>query len=68
MSDDRLILTEAQKASPVWAAIERHLQTRLATFRKQNDDQPSEAATQKLRGRIAEVKALLAIADDPPRV
>jgi hypothetical protein len=65
---EKLYLTEAQKASPVWVLIERHIQGRLDDHRRKNDDQPSEAATQKLRGRIAELKALLEIASDPPTI
>lgn len=61
-----MYLTQTQRDSPLWGAISKHLQERLALLRKQNDDQPSESDTQKLRGRIREVKALMAIADDPP--
>ena len=63
---ERLYLTPAHKTTSTWALIEKHLKERLDLLRKQNDSQPSEAATQKLRGQIAEVKALLTIGEDPP--
>ena len=61
-------LTRSQRDTPVWSVIEKHLRERLDTLRRQNDKQDNEAATQLLRGRIVEVKALLSIGDDPPAI
>lgn len=69
MTDDdnaRLYLTAGQKAGTVWPLIEQHLHKRLARLRKQNDGDMPEAATARLRGRILEIKALIALGDDPP--
>lgn len=65
---DKLYLTEAQKASPLWFVIEQHMKARLEAHRKANDSAMNEADTQKLRGRIAEAKYVLELAADPPRL
>ena len=39
--------------------IERYLKAEVDMLRKQNDDQPDEFATARLRGRIAENRSLL---------
>ena len=65
---DRLILTPADRRSPLWLLLEAHYTERLATLRAQNDaDKPADK-TATLRGQIAEVKALLDLAKDRPSV
>lgn len=49
--------------SPLWRKLEGMLTARLNSLRKQNDGEHDERRTAKLRGRIAEVKFLLALAD-----
>lgn len=44
-----------------WAHIRSLLQDRLAALREENDDRLDEVKTATVRGRIAEVKALLAL-------
>lgn len=48
--------------TPVWARFERDLQLRLQSLREQNDVMGTEhIQTAATRGRIAEVKRLLAL-------
>lgn len=57
-----LELSPADKRSPLWRAIEDHLTQRLADCRAQNDSSQPVEKTEHLRGRIAELKGLLALA------
>jgi hypothetical protein len=57
-------LTPHDKASSAWVRIKQHLEARLVTLRTQNDKTMPEAETENLRGRIAEVKELLALDKD----
>lgn len=65
---DRFYLKDSHKVSPTWHEIQVHLNERLAHYRKKNDGDLTEQQTQRLRGQIAEVKAFIAFAEDPPRV
>jgi hypothetical protein len=65
MSD--FTLTAADKRSPLWLALSEHLHERLAMHRAHNDASQSVEKTEKLRGRIAELNALLGLEDDRPR-
>lgn len=57
------MLTLEQTRSPLWVALAEHLQKKLAVYRQQNDGDKDETQTASLRGRIAEVKATLALAE-----
>lgn len=57
-------LDAQDKRSPVWLRIKDHLEAHLAELRATNDTSTTEAETEKLRGRIAEVKDLIALGDD----
>lgn len=58
-----------QRATPLWAALEAHYTERLATLRAQNDAPGmSPERTEFIRGQIAECKAFLQLAQDPPSV
>lgn len=60
MSFHRLDLTHEDLYSPTWAKLRDYYTARLAHLREENDsgDEPNTA---KRRGRIAEVKELLAL-------
>lgn len=58
-------LNPSDKASPLWRALAGYYTDRLAMLRAQNDAPKSAEDTASLRGRIIEVKALLALEDDP---
>ena len=61
------MLTEHDLSSEVWLKIEKHLNTRLEQRRRDNDsDSLDEIKTARLRGRIAEIKDLLAFGKPKP--
>ena len=60
------VLTKGERLNPVWMALSRHLEERIAQLRMQNDGDKDERETAKLRGRIAELKGILALAKDLP--
>lgn len=64
----RFAITPAERRNPLWLALEAHLTDRLATLRSRNDADMAADKTAHLRGQIAEVKALLALATDRPQV
>jgi len=68
MSEERLVIEPADRGNPLWPRIERHLKRRLEMLRAQNEGDQSETKTANLRGRIAELKALLACANDTPNI
>jgi anti-sigma28 factor (negative regulator of flagellin synthesis) len=61
-------LSHAERHSPVWHAIEAHLNQRLASLRMQNDGRKSIEDTEFLRGRIAELKALIDAGSYPVQI
>lgn len=61
-------LSPIEMETPVWHKIRVELEQRLETLRKENDGSLSHDETQKIRGRIAEVKTILSWATTPPVV
>ena len=61
---DPFKLSQTDRMSPIWLSIERHLHERLSQLRQQNDATLPTEATEKLRGRIAQIKEILALAQD----
>jgi hypothetical protein len=58
-------LSDGERAHPLWARFKAHLLDRLADARTRNDDaSANEPATAMLRGRIACLKALIALGDE----
>lgn len=51
--------------SRTWERMEAHLRERLAELREENDTRLDDVKTATLRGRIAEIKELLALAAKP---
>lgn len=59
-------ISKTEQLRPVWLAIKAHLESRLERLRLMNDNESLDAIqTAAIRGRIAEVKALLLIGVDP---
>lgn len=58
--------TQVDRSSGGWQQLMVHLTERLQDLRQQNDADQSEESTEKLRGRIAEVKRLLDLNKDLP--
>lgn len=52
---------EIDLLSPTWRAIRERAELRLDELRRKNDAELDEMQTAKLRGRIAELKELLAL-------
>lgn len=59
------VLLDSDLQSPTWLRIEKYLNDRLATLRKENDQDLDERKTAKVRGRIEEVKKLLKLKESP---
>lgn len=61
-----MTLTDGEKMTDLWRKLEEHYTNRLQTLRETNDRAQSESETAKLRGHIAEVKAILTLAKEQP--
>lgn len=59
-------LTEQEIQSAVWIKLREHMEQKLAALRSQNDGDLSHEQTIKLRGRVAQLKELLALANTTP--
>lgn len=59
-------LDQQDLRSSLWLRLQEHLAGRLQELRCQNDGQLSHDDTNKLRGRIAELKTILALAEQEP--
>jgi hypothetical protein len=60
------VLTEGDRNNATWKRLQDHYEKRLAQLRERNDKPRSHDDTLSLRGRIAEVKELLALGTDKP--
>lgn len=58
-------LTEQEKQSPLWVKIKSYLEERIQGHRTANDGVLSELETARLRGRIAELKVIIAAEQSP---
>ena len=56
------------RQSAVWMRLKEHYEARLTLLRSSNDGSITAEQTAKLRGRIAEVKALLNLEKETPVV
>lgn len=64
--EEKFALTAGERQSPLWLKLKDHLEARLRMARgKLEGDQP-ETSTANWRGRVAELKGLLALGDEPP--
>lgn len=63
--DDRIVITPADRTNPLWHKLMRMWQERLNELRMQNDKLQPEESTAMLRGRIAEIKAMIGKDDEP---
>ena len=61
MSSEKFSLAPHERASPLWKSLERHMQEQLDELRRWNDASLPPERTENTRGRIAQVKALLAL-------
>lgn len=65
MAAERFKLHPQDRTNPLWLRLEAHLQQTLAELRVLNDASLPPERTENTRGRIAQIKALLALADEP---
>jgi hypothetical protein len=61
-------LDKHEVMSAVWLKLEAHLTKRLAELRTNNDGDLSPEQTAKLRGRVAAIKEILALAEQREQV
>jgi hypothetical protein len=67
MADETpFVLTAAERQSQLWLRIKGHLEDRLRMARGKLEGEQTEQQTAAWRGRIAELKGLLALGDEPP--
>jgi len=60
-----MILTSAEQQSEVWFKIKEHYESKLNDYRKMNDSISLDIVkTATIRGKIAEVKAILSLEVD----
>lgn len=63
-----MTLTNLEKQSALWLKLEAHLNETLTSLRSQNDGDLSAEATSRLRGKIAQLKLILALGVSPEPV
>lgn len=58
-------LNPLERQSPLWLRFVAYLDERLAQLRAANDGALDALATAELRGRIAQIKAIRALGNEP---
>ena len=53
-----------EKQSALWLKLESHIEQRIDTLRRMNDSELDPTQTARLRGRIVELRALVALSRD----
>lgn len=61
-----MTLSEFERHHAVWVKINKHLLDRMEILRSKNDGDLDQFETAKLRGRIAELKGLIALGEPSP--
>ena len=61
-------LSKAEKETAVWLKLKAHFEERLEEVRKQNDANLSPEETANRRGKIAELKRILALEKPPSSI
>ncbi len=68
MNPEPFALTDVERNSVLWERLSAHYRMRLESLRAKNDADLPEAETAKVRGRIAEAKAFLALGEEKPEI
>lgn len=63
-----MTLEPHETRSALWQRLHAHLTERLDALRRSNDGDMSMEETQRLRGRIAQLKEILALGREPVQV
>ncbi len=61
-----MLIDEIERSSAVWKKVTEHCELRLSHLRLMNDGNLTLEQTQKVRGQIEEVKAILSLGTDRP--
>lgn len=64
VAPEQFLLKDSDKSSETWGRLRRHLESRIEYLRLKLEAESSEAQTSNLRGRIAEIRNLLALGKD----
>lgn len=59
------LLTKMDRDSAAWKKIDQYIDERIAKLRTENDGDLTKKQTQKVRGRIQELKELKKLGADP---
>lgn len=62
------VLEVNDRQSAVWQKLKKHLEAELALLRAKNDRNLDEKRTAILRGRIEQLKMILALDKDVPQI
>ncbi len=65
---EKIILTEGDKMSSAWAKVQKYMDQRLAYLVSQLEGDKDPLQTAKLRGNIAELRALQALGKEHPLI
>ena len=65
MTPERFTLAAHDRTSPTWRSLEQHMTHRLASLRMQNDAPATPERTEHIRGRIAMLKEILTLGEEP---
>lgn len=63
---ERAILTDGERHSEGWRAVKKYAEQRINQLHLTIEGDANEAETAKLRGRIKELRMLLALEKNPP--
>lgn len=63
---ERFTLTYADKQSVLWVGLTEHIKERIGDLQRKLEGPLPPEETANHRGRIAELRALLALEKDPP--
>jgi len=55
------VLNEAERQSALWIRLKAHLEQQLAIQRERNDNPNDDKQGERIRGRIAQLKDMLAL-------
>ena len=59
-------LTHIERQSPMWGRLMAHFAEQVELLRNQLEGPKSESDTARLRGRIAELRSVMALNDEVP--
>lgn len=62
-----MTLDEEHRRGATWAVLKKYLNERIDALRRENDGELDPVKTARLRGRIAEAKAILALGEPKPK-